>query len=253
MLQLLDLTIDTSTPPVLGANPARDNYLYQVWLFYELADMLHKERRLLRWGGDKMTLHYIWGEGEVKQQYRLQHDQAIPVFWTTDNPAISAPGVRPDFYVERITGLSKRKSATTDHEPGYLLDAKYYRPRDSDQAPSNPIKRMIADLQLTREKYGALLFAFQTGSVGGDQFSNSAPQVPYNDRGSVRDTAERHSQQGLLYHLAPSPIQELAQRSSPRIGIWRIRPAKEEAGTIGNALAEILDEVHQTLAISVTH
>jgi hypothetical protein len=252
MLQLLDLAIDTSTPPVLGAIPARDNYLYQVWLFYELADLLQKEGRLLRWDRDKMTIHYAWGEGEARQQYRLQHDQAIPVFWTTDNPAIPAPGVRPDFYIERVIGLSKRKSTIADHEPGYLLDAKYYRPRDSDQAPSNPIKRMIADLQLTREKYGALLFAFQTGSVGAGQFSASAPQARSEAQGSLRDTAERHSQQGLLYHLAPSPIQEMAQRSSPRVGIWRVRPAKEEAGTIGDVLAEILNEAHQTLVIADT-
>ena len=30
--------------------------------------------------------------------------------------------------------------------PGYVLDAKYYKPRASIRAPSSPVKRMIADL-----------------------------------------------------------------------------------------------------------
>ena len=67
-----------------------------------------------------------------------------------------APGVRPDYYIERIGRDEVRDGDTLIwQEPGYVLDAKYYKPRDSARAPASPVKRMIADLALTGERHGA--------------------------------------------------------------------------------------------------
>ncbi len=155
-LHLLDRQPETAPTPTLGADPARDNYLYQLWLFYELLELLDTSGRLQHWDIEKMRLMYRW-EGRA---YVLAHDRAIPdeaVLWQ------HAPGVRPDFFIAHADRQTVRDAdgALIWQEPGYVLDAKYYRPiSDDPKNPAGPIKRMIADLQLTGQRYGALLFGF---------------------------------------------------------------------------------------------
>jgi hypothetical protein len=224
-LQLLDRTIAPEAQQMLGADPDRDNYLYQLWLFYELGELIQQRGVLIGWDYARMDLTFTWGQDDDRCTYRLQHDQAIaggPAYWR------GAPGVRPDFYVER----DDRQSVRDDHgailwrEPGYVLDAKYYRPRDDDpKAPSGPIKRMIADLQLTGERHGALIFAFH---------------------GDAPDTAE-----GLWRQLGVlTPHYASAQYIQPdvHIAIWRVQPDSEGAiASLQRRLVGILDRVHQAL------
>jgi hypothetical protein len=174
-LRLLDRTTDQLLQPMISPDPKRDNYLYQLWLFYELGDLLQQQGKLRAWDDKPMALWFVWGEGSDEHKYRLQHDQqipGIPRYW------LGAPGARPDFYIMRT---DRQRVVDGDqviwHEPGYVLDAKYYRPDDSETAPASPIKRMIADLQLTGERYGALLFAFH---------GDPSAAGPETERGLVR-------------------------------------------------------------------
>ncbi|WP_129672687.1 hypothetical protein [Candidatus Chloroploca sp. Khr17] len=162
-----------STDDVLGANPERDNYLYQVWIFYELADLLQEHGRLevLNPRQGQMALRFRWGDGDDVCSYELRHDQAVPIpparWGSTPLRKYAVPGVRPDFYLWRVAPAPARVEQNGIlywREPGVVWDAKYYREREERAAaPSSPIKRMIADLALLGEHHGTLLFAFLTG------------------------------------------------------------------------------------------
>jgi hypothetical protein len=219
-LRLLDRDVTATTTVMLGTDPKRDNYLYQLWLFYELADLLRAEGREAEWNVRDMTLCYSWGDEDDQRTYTLRHDRGIPtehVLWR------GAPGVRPDFLITHATPRAIRDDEDTLiwQEPGYLLDAKFYRPRDDDpKAPSGPIKRMIADLQITGERYGALLFAFHS----------AAP-----------------SEAGTAHSVAPSA--RTAQFVQPDIWIqlWRVQPAVAAGDLLRQALRVILNDAHSRL------
>jgi hypothetical protein len=220
-LDLLDRSAGEAPLPMLGSDPKRDNYLYQLWLFYELGDLLQARGALLEWETERMALRFAWGEGETRQIYRLQHDQAIAgaQVWA-GGPSV--PGVRPDLYIEREgrQELRDEAGALIWREPGYVLDAKYYRERENgpDQ-PSGPKKRMIADLQLTGERHGALLFAFHGVSPAGE------------DGG-----------------LRPDPRRAQYVQPDLRIDTWQVRPAQETAGAeVRQTLLAILEHAHAAL------
>ena len=242
-LRLLERTADAVLQPMLGSDPARDNYLYQTWLFYELAALLQQQGRLREWDIEKMVLTYTWGEEASACQYRLQHDRAIPV-----NPAHagskaveywkSGPGVRPDFYISRPDRQEVRDShgILLWHDPGYILDAKYYRPSDSDKAPNGPIKRMIADLELTGERLGTLLFAFH----GVDP---ADPPPALEDK----EAAEQWAAASAATQVYPWP--ERAQRVPPdlRITAHRIQPGFASAALL-ITLTAVLAAAHDALS-----
>jgi len=162
LLQRDTTVVDTTA---FGADPETDNRLYQLWIFFELADLLRAESCC---GPEDLSLQplrlrFRWeGCG-----YELYHDQGVPqpvAAWSVRRgDARRVPGVRPDFYLWRT---DPPRAAVRDgdreiwREPGVIWDAKYYRERERDSAPSSPIKRMIADLNLLGEPYGVLLFAF---------------------------------------------------------------------------------------------
>ena len=230
-LRLLDRTADSVLQPMIGADPQRDNYLYQFWLFYELAALLEQRGCLRDWDTAKMVLTYTWGTGPAERAYRLQHDQAIPgipAYWK------GGPGVRPDFYISRPDRQEVRDSHGTAlwHEPGYVLDAKYYRPSDSSKAPSSPIKRMIADLELTGEQHGKLLFAFHGPAT--DDSTDAAD-----------DTTEPATP--LAGRIQPHP--DRAQRVAPdlRITIKQILPGFVAEGTHDTLVTELLEAAHVAL------
>lgn len=231
-LRLLDRTATIDMQPMLGSDPDRDNYLYQLWLFYELGDMLQHHRQLRSWDYTNMVLAFIWGEGDAQCEYRLQHDQAIAGVRTLWQ---HAPGVRPDFYIERVDRVVVR-DGKDEHapmiwrEPGYVLDAKYYRPRDSDKAPASPLKRMIADLQLTGERRGALLFGFHGGPL--DHVDESA--LP--STGATND--------------ATAPQFSSAQFVQPDVQIesWRIQPRiVGDLQPLHATFQQLLTNVHHAL------
>jgi hypothetical protein len=171
-LQLLRRASEEPTHDVLGANPQRDNYLYQLWIFYELADMLQHGGRLLALDTQpgQMALRFTWGASACT--YMLRHDQGVPKpvsCWSAQPKPKDVPGVRPDFYLYRIDPPPAIVSAGDTQiwrEPGVIWDAKYYRERESERTPSSPVKRMIADLTLLGEPYGVLLFAFLSHATG---------------------------------------------------------------------------------------
>jgi hypothetical protein len=218
----------------LGADPARDNYLYQLWIFYELADMLAAPTHDLLASLDptpgRMALRFRWGAPGAQSVYELRHDQAVPTppaRWGAEPlRRYAVPGVRPDFYLWRVDP----QPARVEHagvlywrEPGVVWDAKYYRERESAAAPSSPVKRMIADLTLLGEDDGTLLFAFLAGPTKGSQ--QAAP---------------------LSYRLAP------ADRDQPlvpnqRVTVQALCPSDEPAD-LHAALADLLDVAHSRLS-----
>jgi len=166
-LRLLHRVERTLADDALGADPERDNYLYQLWIYYELVDLIKRDQPNPQWNRTTTQLTFHWGTGDSMRVYQLQHDRGIP-----DDLKVwqRGPGVRPDLYIARVDRQEVKDDDGTIiwRDPGYLLDAKYYRPHDDDpKVPTGPIKRMIADLQLTGERYGALLFAFH-GTVPGE-------------------------------------------------------------------------------------
>jgi hypothetical protein len=194
-----------------------------------------------------MTLRFTWGHKADQREYCLQHDRSIPgapAYWTTGEAAIPTPGVRPDFYIwrpDRDAEAVRDGKQLIWRQPGYVLDAKYYKPRTSIQAPSNPVKRMISDLQLTSEHHGALLFAFQGGS-------NETIAAIEGTEELEPDLAEMPSDAQPLYTLAP--IATTAQSIPPdlRIAIWRVQPTMTEGETlVARTLEALLKAVHRAL------
>ncbi len=211
--------------PALGTDPQDDNYLYQLWIFYEVADLLRERGNLLPEGLSlkPMVLRYRWDSCT----YELRHDQAVPdpvAAWAT-LPAAGQhiPGVRPDFYIRRLDPQPQQVyegALPVWREPGVLWDAKYYRERDSPSAPTSPIKRMIADLALLGERYGVLLFAFHKDGPGGDH-----------------------------YTLAPEPRRSQASLPDQAVVVRALRPALPGAATTPVAtLVALLDDAHARLA-----
>jgi hypothetical protein len=235
-LRLLDRPTEEAAP-MLGADPARDNYLYQIWLFYELAELLASRNALEAedWNVGEMRLRFRWGEGADAVVYRLQHDRAIPHHWNR------APGVRPDLYLERDDRDEVRHEGQLIwQEPGYVLDAKYYKPRDSARAPSGAVKRMIADLHLTGERSGALLFAFQSSEKAADADDND-----------VLDDLRAPAPTGPLYRVTPATAAAQVARPDAAVSVWRARPTIGAYDATSATLVALLDEAHHALRTRV--
>lgn len=235
-LRLLDRPTGEESAPMLGADPARDNYLYQIWLFYELAELLEHRGALEEWNVGEMRLRFRWGDGEAACVYKLQHDRAILHHWSR------APGVRPDLYIERDDRVEVRHNTELIwREPGYMLDAKYYKPRDSARAPAGTIKRMIADLHLTGERHGALLFAFQ----------KSDERPADGDDTDVLDQLVTAEATGPLYRVVPETAAAQVARPDAAVAIWRARPAIDGRDAIHATLTAVLEEAHAALRTRV--
>lgn len=206
---------------VVGADPKRDNYLYQLWLFYELLDMLQREQCIESFESNPLRLRFRWGAESTL--YELRHDQERPVLW--DN----SPKVRPDYYIYRVDRTELRDGDRLIwHEPGYILDAKYYLPHDSDAMYSEARKRMLADLQLLGERHGALLFAY-----------SHSEQTP--------DDAEQRPHQLGRLHAKTDTGFNLSQHI--QIDGWQIPPHSAANGAA--YLRTVLDRVHAQLATSI--
>lgn len=86
-----------------------------------------------------MQFFFHWGEDGDTRQYVLTHDLEIDCHWD------KAPGVRPDLYITRVDRRSiydKRNPANEQlvwRDYGYVLDAKYYKPRGSRRAPATAL------------------------------------------------------------------------------------------------------------------
>jgi hypothetical protein len=236
-LRLLDRNPLTN-PTMLGFDPARDNYLYQVWMFYEFGDMLQRKNCIHQWDPGQMVLTYTWEEGAHETHYRLQHDQATlsahDQFW------LHAPGVRPDFYIQRMQATEIRNNGLLVwREDGYVLDAKYYKPHGHVKAPAHPIKRMLADLQLIGERKGMLLFAFQSGAAA-DSMQQAGDLDIEIEPASVTN--------GLLYTVSHNQV---ATHAMPHVdlAVWRVQPQiLEPAATLDATITMLFETVHSRLS-----
>ena len=232
-LDLLRRRSSTARADVLGANPRRDNRLYQLWILFELADLL--TRRGLLDPGTQMPaiLRFRWGDGDTLYHYELRHDKGIieqPDVWRSEPAKAHVPGVRPDYHLRRLDppmAEVRAGSQITWREPGVIWDAKYYRERDRNSAPSGPIKRMLADLALTGETRGSLLFAFLQADESDDAASADGAGV-------------------LVQRLRP--LGDAAQSLDPtiRIDVVALCPDQPSEET-QRVLAHLLDQVHADL------
>ncbi len=257
-LRLLDRTTSDEQLAMLGSSPSRDNYLYQMWIFYELAAFLEHKGSVVKWEledgtASRNAIKFNWGVEPM--EYCLTHDLGIPTFWEDVPNLKRTPGVRPDFYIAR-TKRQQVKDGTTViwREPGYMLDAKYYKPYASAQAPSDPLKRMIADLNLTGERYGALLFAFL-------QSAEKIPDLAASPEADSAEQAAAAEQAGFdqpplvptslptaLYQVSPLAT---VQPSAPdmQVQLWRVQPRFDEASQALHGLFEaLLAEIHGRLS-----
>ncbi len=238
-LQLLEHRDGAAVQPMLGADPEAVDYLYQVWLFYEIADLLQHGGHLLDWNPAEATLTYTWGTGDDQRHYTIRHDRAIRHHWR------NAPGVRPDFYIAHVKRNEVRADAELIwHEPGLMLDAKYYKPRDGWRAPSGTVKRMIADLRLTGERQGALLFAFQRSLSVANTQNTLLTDLDTNEPDITDDPAVLTKP---LYCVTPEG--PAAQQGAPdeSVAVWRVWPRLGSASITEQMLSAILDEAHAAL------
>lgn len=235
-LHLLDRTALQATP-MLGSDPQRDNYLYQLWLFYEIGDVLQQQGCLQDWDVRHMRLTFTWGTGAEEQTYNLQHDQSIRQHWQ------NAPGVRPDLYLVRADRQEVRDGERLVwREPGFVLDAKYYRPQSAARTPGEPVKRMLADMLLSGERDGALLFAFQS----------AAQEEAEPDNGDELLLAQASqtitSPHQPLYTVTPDAVGIQTAQPDMQVEVWRIQPALEEhAQRVQECLQHLLEHAHQRL------
>lgn len=230
-LRLLDRDPLAEAPAMFGADPVRDNYLYQIWLFYELAELLTRRGCLEEWQVGAMRLRFRWGDGADAVSYLLQHDRAIAHHWS------QAPGVRPDLFIERADRHEVYHGGELIwREPGYVLDAKYYKPRDSARAPAGPVKRMVADLHLTGERHGALLFAFQ----------NDEPPRDADDA-DVLDSMPAITTAGPIYRIAPATAAAQVARPDAAIAVWRVQPTIDTPQRAHDTLLALLEAAHAAL------
>ncbi len=226
-LRLMEQTQITAAPPMLGANPARDNYLYQVWIFYELGDYLNRTlgRESVEWQTAAQQITFTWQTNESTRTYHLRHDQTVPQQWA------NTPGLRPDFYIvpaDAVTVLDEKQVVWS--ELGFILDAKYYRLRENARTPAGPIKRMIADLALAGVQHGALLFAFHGAPLGQDQETEVG----------VEATQTSHI-------VRPLPH---AQRAVPDVTItnYQVSPTRlQETTTNDSVWFTLLNQVHRAI------
>jgi hypothetical protein len=236
-LELLDSERGSNPHSMLGADPEQADYLYQCWLFYEIIDLLQQHDCLRDWNIATQTATFDWGPATQRRRYIIRHDRAIPHYWK------NAPGVRPDFYMAHVDRTEIRTGAQMIwHEPGFVLDAKYYKPRDSSYAPGSTVKRMIADLQLTGEQHGALLFAFQRGESADRRTRTLLAPDEYEP-----DTSAQPTSLMPLYRVQPSG--PAAQRGAPdqSVAIWRVAPQISGGVNTRAMLTKILDDAHAAI------
>lgn len=274
-LRLLQRDQPAQPDAALGADPRRDNYLYQIWIFYELVDMLTAQGRLeaLDTTPGAMQVRFHWGTDSARCCYELRHDQAVPnpvAGWVADPPAYAVPGVRPDFYLRRIDPPPEQvqQGATIIwREPGVIWDAKYYREQESPNAPAMPIKRMLADLTLLGESLGVLLFAFLTPGMpesppmnADDHDSNrppmnaAQPQMPADPTRTHETISENQSdprhQRPLhqSYQITPDPQRNQPLMPDQTVTMQPLCPAWEQhTGAVQRVLQALLEMAHARL------
>jgi len=155
-LHLLERRSELAVQTMLGADPEEADYLYQIWLFYEIADLLQRRGRLLAWNPDDPAVTYTWGAADDQREYRLRHDRII----------------RHHRGVGRTrSGLPERDRAThRSAEPGQSLVQAGAQARQAagDQlSRAATHNRLAADHERLRSEHGVLHRRARLGGVHG--------------------------------------------------------------------------------------
>jgi hypothetical protein len=222
---------------VLGSDPKRADALFQHWLYFELVDLLQNKGLLDSFDSERREIHFRWGEQQT--EYLLRHEDTRPILWQ------NAPGARPDYYIYRKGRHEIRDGKQLLwQEPGYLLDAKYYQPRDSKSMYSLPLKRMLADLELIGEHYGSLLFAYTKLDLEDPELEPSELVALQSDLSAQhQDPSLQPAQLGLM-QARPDTSFELSKHI--QINGWQIPPHDHQNGP-AFYLSQVLDQVHARL------
>jgi hypothetical protein len=245
-LRLLQRVPYAKQASTLGADPQRDNYLYQLWIYYELVELLHQtgQLELVDPTPGRMRLLFHWGNDDTRCCYELRHDQAIAdplARWTTTPQAGDVPGVRPDFVLRRIEPPLQTVVSGGEliwREPLVIWDAKYYRERESPRTPSSPIKRMLADLLLLGEPYGVLLFAF---------LHDLPTSADRNDTLAMNGNGQEYIG-GNGRRLAPAKGQDQTIIPDQQVAIhWLLPAGAAGADYVAQLLTPLLNDMHDRL------
>ncbi|RRR65675.1 MAG: hypothetical protein EI684_22505 [Candidatus Viridilinea halotolerans] len=254
-LQLLHRRSATTMTETLGANPQRDNRLYQLWILFELADLLERAGLLEATTSLPEVLHFRWGDDTACVHYELRHDRGIPEqaeVWQSEPAHLKPPGVRPDYYLRRRDppmGQVCHDATVAWREPGVVWDAKYYRERDQQRVPSAPIKRMLADLALTGERRGLLLFAFLRGSEEPPASDDDKMDIALAHQAGVpmHAAATSVTATGMTHQrLRPAATANQALDPAIQIEIVALNPQRPTA-EIHALLRQLLDAAQQAL------
>jgi hypothetical protein len=199
--------------PAVGADPERDDLLYQTWLFLELADLLRRRDRLVEVGGGR--LRYTWGDGGERRPY---------VLWLRPErggPWREGPAAQPALLVEREARREVRSEGRLVWgEPGYAVAASFAPGADAGGA----VRRLLGDLQLTGGRRGALLVAHGQGPAGVD---GAAP-----------------------CSVGPEPPIDV-DAPGLRVDVYRVAPAPGDEGSPLAALGLLLDAAHAAVGPAV--
>lgn len=205
--------------PALGTDAENENRLYQTWLFYELCRFLEGAGRLLESDYRNLRLKFRHGETVYALQHSLTTDEASPAWVNADSAD------RPDFYIWRSDPAPKTVEYAGQiiwHEPGFVLDAKYYRPKAHPNA-ADPLKQLLATMQLAGERYGAFLYAFE--------------------KEPAKKVASTQPEAASGRTIQPRP--ELFAQPDIQLDSWQIEPKTgPEAAQLWE---QILDKVHAQL------
>lgn len=183
LLQRDTMVADTTA---FGADPEADNRLYQLWIFFEVVNLVRGNG----WCGPDdvsikdMRIRFSMDDCVYELRYNKKVPEPVGSWAIRQRQTQRVPGVIPDYYLWRVEPpLVKVHDGTKQiwREPGVVWDAKYYREREQSGAPSPPIKRMIADLVLLGESYGVLLFAFLADSPDAQESYQLSPDHDQNE------------------------------------------------------------------------
>ncbi len=227
-MRLLQPGAPAEPADLFGAHPRHINELYQLWIFYELVDMLHQQGTIeqLETTPGQMQCSFHQGTGEQQCRYEARYNQAIAHLPAQQDTCIAPshlPAIRPTLYLRRIDPPPEQawhNGLCTWHEPGVICAAWYALEPDNRPAHA-PIKQLIADLTLLDEQYGILLYA----SPGTDDSSDTAA------------TRWQTSTEQTLF--APAGRQAI---------IWPLQPASTTPGQLAHdVLSRLLADMHTLL------
>ena len=134
-------------------------WLYELWLALEFANFLYEQRGTYAEDTevkrDILQFTFTWRERRFRFVYNRQSVESVggDAFWK------NAPGVRPDYKIERVEACEVRDGDTLIwREPPVLLDAKYYTGKTNAERLYDPVKKLLADMALLRVQQVLLFF-----------------------------------------------------------------------------------------------